>query len=70
MARLKLEPRKYPKRGMAAWKPPKYSPTKRAPFQFILGMDRPLQTDTANASMDSPTAMTNSSANDIMIPPW
>ena len=55
--------------GMAAWNPPKYRPTINAPFQFILGMASPLQTETANASMDSPTAMINSSANDIVNPP-
>ena len=69
MAMLNLEPRKYPSNGMAAWKPPKYRPTINAPFQFILGMASPLQTETANASMDSPTAMINSSANDIVNPP-
>ena len=55
-------------KGMAPWNPPKYSPTTLAPFQLIRGMARPLQTATAKASMDSPTAMINSSVNDIRVP--
>ena len=50
---------------MRAWKPPKYRPMMSACFARIFCMERPLQTETAKASMERPAARRNNSISDI-----
>jgi len=54
-------PSKHPIRGIAAWNPPKYKPAVTECFQLVLVTERPLQIETAKASIARPTAITNNS---------
>ena len=47
-------PKKYPITGINAWKIPKYRAIIIAFFQFIFFIDKPLHTETANASIARP----------------
>ena len=57
----KNRPPKYPTRGINAWNPPNHAPAIHICFALILPRERPLQTDTANASIDRPIASIKSS---------
>ena len=52
---------------MSAWNPPKNSEMTAACLMFRRLMPKPLQTETAKASMESPTPIKNNSANPTMI---
>ena len=54
-------PSAQPISGMRPWKPPKKSASTTATFQLTRLIPRPLQMDTAKASMERPTAMRKSS---------
>ena len=65
MASANKLPRKKPSRGMAAWKPPNQIPQTAPSLKPAFFMDKPLQIDTAKASMLRPSASSNSSATSI-----
>ena len=52
----KPEPSKKPKNGMSPWKPPNQMPQSRHSLIVIFLVSSPLQMDTANASIERPTA--------------
>ena len=54
-------PSSQPARGIRAWKPPNHSPAVSICFQLVRPAERPLQMETAKASIERPTAMINSS---------
>ena len=55
-------PSVHPMSGIRPWNPPKNNASTTATFKSTFFMPRPLQMDTANASIESPTAMSSSSA--------
>lgn len=61
MASANSEPRKKPVTGISIWKPPNQRPQVASAFSVAFFMARPLHTDTAKASILSPTASKNSS---------
>ena len=60
-------PKAQPISGIRAWNPPKNSEMTAACLMFRRLMPKPLQTETAKASMESPTPIKNNSANPTMI---
>ena len=58
-------PSAQPMSGMSAWNPPKTRASTTAILRLTSFMPRPLQMDTANASMERPTAMSSSSTRPI-----
>ena len=54
-------PRKYPITGINAWNPPNHRAVAAECLGFSVRTERPLQIDTAKASIDTPTAIMNSS---------
>ena len=70
MASANSEPRKKPVTGISIWKPPNQRPQVASAFSVALFMARPLHTDTAKASILSPTASKNSSPIPIKNPPY
>ena len=54
-------PKSHPTNGINAWNPPKNNPITSACFLLTFRIPSPLQIDTANASMDSPTPIRNNS---------
>ena len=70
MASANSEPRKKPVTGISIWKPPNQSPQVASAFSVAFFMARPLHTDTAKASILSPTASKNSSPIPIKNPPY
>ncbi len=67
MKRSNCVPSAQPTSGMSPWNPPKNSAMTAAWRMFRRFMPKPLHTDTANASMESPTAIRNNSTNPTMI---
>ena len=67
MASANRAPRKKPITGISAWKPPNQTPQVNSAFKVAFFMARPLHTDTAKASMLSPTASSSNSPIPIKI---
>ena len=59
------DPRRYPRRGMIPWKSPNHIPQMDAFLIFTFLIVSPLQTETAKASMASPTDRSSISPNPI-----
>lgn len=62
-------PRRYPIIGMSAWNPPNHAPHISMWRGFTPPIASPLQTDTANASIDNPTARSSNSISPIIYRP-
>ena len=62
-------PSTYPSVGISAWNPPNHTPAITICFTFMSLRESPLHMDTANASIDKPTASINSSTMLINFPP-
>ena len=65
MASANSVPRKKPSRGISAWKPPNQTPQMAPSFRVAFLTARPLQMDTAKASILRPTANKNNSKKPI-----
>ena len=63
-----VPPQIYPSVGISAWNPPKYTPAISPAFAGCFLVFKPLQTETAKASIDNPTATSNRSSSPIGIP--
>ena len=59
-------PSAHPITGMPAWKPPKNRPSTTATLRLIFFMPRPLQMETAKASIERPMASNTSSTSPIV----
>ena len=64
----KVEPSRKPRRGISAWKPPNHIPAELICFGLILPTERPLQIETAKASMERLTPIKKSSIIDKIDP--
>ena len=66
----KRSPRKKPSVGIKNWKPPNHSPQVMAWAKLTLRTERPLQIETAKASMERLMAIRIRSNNVMVVPPF